>query len=302
MPADQRHEAFKFSRAGLIAGDQLRTLRTLDEGFARNLTHTLGAWLHSSVAIVPLPGEQQVFGKFAEGAATGCHVVPLQLNTGQQHVRGVVSLSLTLAPCIIDLLLGGSGRTLGRGRELTEIEDAVLGSVVELILREWSTAWAPFGVGFQPEKRDRESHGQRPMPLQERVFCSRFQITLAELSGELQFCVPSATIGTTLRAASHRHDRQRQRAPAARASMLRRLRGAAVHATLHFPPMRLRTANLRSLQPGTLLPLPLARGVLAELRVGGVGVFRAEPVRSGEHRAARVTHVLESYVSGGTAA
>lgn len=302
MPADTTYEPFNFSRAGLIAGDQIRTLRTLDEGFARNLTHTLGAWLRSNVAIAPLPAEQQVFGKFAERTATGCHVVPLQLNMEQQHVRGLVSLSLTLAPCIIDLLLGGSGRALGRGRELTEIEDAVLGSVVELILREWSTSWAPFGVEFQSEVRERESHGQRLMPLQERVFCNRFQVTLAELSGELQFCMPSAAITTTLRAVSHRRDRQRQRTPEERSRMLHRLRGAGLHATLHFPSMRLRTADLRSLQPGSLLPLPLAHGVPAELRAGGVGVFRAEPVRWGEHRAARVTHALESNRDGGTAA
>jgi flagellar motor switch protein FliM len=293
MPADTSQEAFNFSRAGLIAGDQIRTLRTLDEGFARNLTHVLGAWLRSNVAIAPLPAEQQIFGKFADRAATGCHVLPLQLNMEQQQVRGVLSLSLTLAPSIIDLLLGGSGRTVGVGRELTEIEDAVLGSVIELVLREWSAAWAPFGVEFHPEARDRESHGQRLMPLQERVFCCRFQVTLAELSGELLFCMPSAAITATLRAVAHRRDRQRQRTPEERGRMLHRLRGAGVHATLHFPTMRLRTADLRALKPGSLLPLPLARGTPAELRVGGVGVFRAEPVRSGDHRAARVMHALE---------
>ena len=298
MPSEPAAEAFNFSRAALIAGDQLRSLRTLDEGFARNLTHTLGAWLRSNAAIAPLPAEQQVFSRFAECAAAGCHVVPLHLNMEQQQVRGVLSLSLTLAPSIIDLLLGGSGRTLGGGRELTEIEDAVLGSVIELILREWSTAWAPFGVEFRAEERERENHGQRLMPLQERVFCCRFLVTLAELSGELVFCMPSAAITTTLRAVSHRRDRQRRRTADERARMLHRLRGAGVHATLHFPPMRMRTADLQSLRPGTLLPLPLARGVSAELRVGGVGVFRAEPVRSGDHRAARVMHALESSRNG----
>ena len=288
MPPETTQEAFNFSRAGLIAGDQIRTLRTLDEGFARNLTHVLGAWLRSNVAITAMPAEQAVFSKFAESLATGCHVLPLQLNMEQQQVRGVLSLSLTLAPAIIDLLLGGSGRTVGGSRELTEIEDAILGSVLDLILREWSTAWVPLGVAFYPGERDRESQGQRLMPLQERVFCCRFHVTLAELSGELLFCMPSAAIATTLQAVSHRRDRQRQRTPDERARMLQRLRGAGVQAALHFPPMRVRLEDLQTLKPGSLLPLPLARGVAAELRVAGVRVFRAEPVRSGDHRAARV--------------
>ena len=302
MPPEILREAFNFSRAGLLAGDQLRTLRTLDESFARNLTHVLGAWLRTSIAVTALPAEQQVFGQFAERVASGCHVLPLQVNMEQQQVRGAMSLSLTLAPTVIDLLLGGSGRTLSVDKELTEIEDAILGSVIEIIVREWSAAWNSFGVVFEPERRDRQSHGQRLMPLQERVLFRRFQVALAELSGELLFCMPSAAIATTLQAVSHRRDRQRRRTPEERARMLHRLRGAGVHATLHFPSMRLRVADLRSLKPDSLLPLPLARGVTAELRVGGVGVFRAEPVRSGDHRAARVLQALELRGEGASAA
>lgn len=290
--------AFNFSRAGLIAGDQVRTLRALDEQFAKNLTHTLGAWLRSNVAIASLPAEQQVFAKFAERTATGSHVLPLTMHTDTQQVRGVFSLSLSLAPAIIDLLLGGSGRTGGAGRELTEIEEAVLGSVIDLILREWSTAWAPLGGDFSGEPRERDSHGQRLMPLQERVFCCSFQITLADLSGELSFCLPSAAVISTLRAVSHRRDRQRQRSQEERGRMAYRLRGAGLQATLNFPVMRLRASDLRALQPGSLLPLPLPRGAPAELRVGGVAVYRAEPVRAGEHRAARVTHALDGDAEG----
>ncbi len=49
---------FNFSRTGMVASDQLRTLRTLDEQFARNLTHTLGAWLRTAVTVTPLPPKQ----------------------------------------------------------------------------------------------------------------------------------------------------------------------------------------------------------------------------------------------------
>ena len=302
MASEPHAEAFNFSRAGLIAGDQMRTLRTLDDAFARNLTHVLGAWLRSNVAITSQPAEQQLFGRFAERVATDRHVVPLQMKVEQHQARGALSLSLSLAPVIIDLLLGGSGRTLGGPRDLTEIEDAILSSVIELIVREWSTAWTPLGVTFQCEERERESHGQRLMPLQERIVCCSFQVTLAELSGELLFCLPSAAITTALQAMASRRDRQRQRTPEERARMLHRLRGAGVHATLHFPTMRMRIADLQALRPGSLLPLPLPRGVLAELRVGGAGVFRAEPVRSGDHRAARILHPLESGRDGGAPA
>ena len=217
------------------------------------------------------------------------------------QVRGVMSLSLTLAPAIIDLLLGGSGRTEGFTRELTEIEEAVLGSVIEFVLREWSAAWLPFATEFQPELRERDSHGQRLMSVQERVFCCRFQVTLAEITGELRFCLPAVNVAATLRTVAQRRERQRHRTPEERARMMHRLRCTHVHSTLAFPLMRLRASELQTMQPGSLLTLPLAQGASAELRVSGVPVFRAEPVRAGEHRAAQITQAIEIVHNGGHA-
>ncbi len=72
MAADEQMVPFNFSRAGQVGNDQMRTLRTLDEQFARNLTHTLGAWLRTNIAIAPLAAEQQVYSRFAEQTASGC--------------------------------------------------------------------------------------------------------------------------------------------------------------------------------------------------------------------------------------
>ena len=297
MPADRGVEksemkAFNFSRAGLVGNDQVRTLRTVDEQFARNLTHTLGAWMRTNILFTPQPAEQTVFSNFMEKTAEGCHVVPLRLEPLQ--VRSAMSLDLQLAPAIIDLLLGGSGRTSGLPRELTEIEEAVLGSVLEIVLREWNAAWSTLGMEFLPQPRERDSHGQRMMPLQERVFFCRFQVSLGDLGGDLMFCLPSSALTSTLKAVSHRRDRQRQRSVEERARMSQRMGAAGLQAQLHFPAMRLRAEDLRSLKPGSLLPLPLQRGVSAELHVGGVAVFRAQPVRAGDHRAAQIVHAMES--------
>ncbi len=137
------------------------------------------------------------------------------------------------------------------------------------------------------------------MPMQERVFCCKFQVTLAELTGELRFCLPAVAVASTLRAVAQRRERQRHRTPEERARMMQRLRSAAVHSTLVFPVMRLPASGLQALQPGSLLPLPLTQECCAELRVSGVPVFRAEPVRAGEHRAAQVSHALEVSRDGG---
>lgn len=61
-----------------------------------------------------------------------------------------------------------------------------------------------------------------------------------------------------------------------------------VGAVLQFPPVRLRAAEMTSLEPGMVLRLPLPRYEMGELRVGGLQFGRAYPVRMGEHRGAQI--------------
>ena len=283
---------FNFSRAGMVAHDQIRALRNLDEQFARNLTHTLGAWLRTTIVVAPIPPEQGFYGQFAEKTSDGHYLLPLAIEPLQ--VRAVLSCDLSLAPAMIDLLLGGSGRAASFQRELTEIEEAVLGSVLDIVLREWSAAWQPFGMEFFARPHERGGHGQRPMPLQERTYCSCFQVALAGLSGELTFCMPSAALASALRRFTHRRDHQRNRTAEERLRMTHRLRSAKVQASLQFPAMQLRADDLREMKKGTLFSLPLSPGVPAELLVGNTPIFRAQPMRSGDHRAAQIAHALSS--------
>lgn len=55
---------------------------------------------------------------------------------------------------------------------------------------------------------------------------------------------------------------------------------------LQFPPMRLRAAELKSLETGTILRLPMPRYEPAELCVDGIRFAQAFPIRIGEHRGA----------------
>ena len=63
---------------------------------------------------------------------------------------------------------------------------------------------------------------------------------------------------------------------------------AKVGALLQFPRMRLRASELAALEKGTILRLPLPKHSTAELRVGGMLLATAHPVRTGEHRGAQL--------------
>ena len=252
VPAAKPIERFDFGQAGHISADQLRTLRSIDEQFARNLTHTLSAWLRVNLAVSPLPNEQQPFQTFAESCGTD-YVLPIQLM--QHPVRGALQWSMRLVPEVVDLLLGGSGGVPELDRELTEIEETVLLSVVEIVVRELNAAWLHIGLSFEMQPRDRDGQQNRLMAAQEKTLCMRYEVTMPGVAGELSFCFPVSALNTSLRAFAAIRDIPRPRPAEERQRMEAALRGARVQAGLCFPPVRIPAGVLQQLRPGSLLRL-----------------------------------------------
>ena len=60
-------EKYSFSRAGQISNDQMRAISTVNDLFARNLMHTLGAWLRTPLRVKLVSGEQLPSASFWSG-------------------------------------------------------------------------------------------------------------------------------------------------------------------------------------------------------------------------------------------
>ena len=55
---------YNFSSAGQISNEQLRAISTLNDLFARNLTHNLSAWLRTRFQVNLVSAEQIQFNEF----------------------------------------------------------------------------------------------------------------------------------------------------------------------------------------------------------------------------------------------
>jgi flagellar motor switch protein FliM len=280
-----KSEPYNFSRAGQISNDQMQAISTVNDLFARNLTHNLGAWLRTRFDVSLASAEQMLYSEFTEGVPEPAYVCSARLEP--LDVLGAVQLDLTMAPPIVDLLLGGTGRA-GALREPTEIEDAILFSVMEIIQRELNVAWQPVGLKFALDKREMEAQVLRLMPPTEKTLCVSFEIRMPEAHGSLNLCLPAVVLNTILRRLIAERERPRRRSSKGRERLTRLMTEASFNAVLQFPRMRVSARELSELVPGKVLTLPLARQSSAELRVGGVAVFEAQPVRTGEHRGAQI--------------
>ena len=188
---------------------------------------------------------------------------------------------------MVDLLLGGEGKE-GPLRELTDIEESILGSVVEVICRELSAAWQPVGLSFNFERRQMQTQAARILPVNEKTLCLSFEIRMPHRSGMLNLAFPAIVANTILCRLTSDWGRRRRHAPETRRRMETLAREIHVGSSLHLPRVRVRASAIENLEAGTLLRLGLPASVPGELRVGGQFLYRAVAIRRGAYRAARI--------------
>ena len=278
-------ETYNFANAGQISNDQMRAIGTVNDLFARNLMHTVGAWLRTEFKVALVSGEQLAYSEFVDRIPEKTYVSSIRLEP--VGAPGLLEVELALASPIVDLLLGGTGKAEPE-RPLTDIEDLIMSSVVLMIVKELNVAWQPVGLQFVVEKRESAAQVSRMMPAGEKTMCVCFEINMPEARGVLNLCLPAVVLNTILRKLISENSRPRRRSPEVQIRMRDLLGETKVGAVLQFPPVKLRARELAELATGMVLRLPIPRHAPAELRVGGLALGKARAVRMGEHRGARM--------------
>lgn len=285
-------EPFNYGRAGQISGEQMRAIATVNDLFARNLMHAAGAWLRTEIEVTLVSGEQMVYTEFVERIPEETYVCSIRLEP--LGAIGLMELELSLALPIVDLLLGGTGTTAS-ARPLTDIEELILASVVQLFIKELNVAWDAVGLQFCFEKRESAAQVARMMPAGEKTLCVCFEVRLGQERGMLNLCLPAVVLSAILRKLSEDRDQPRRRSNEVRTRVRELLGESDIRTSLRFPPVRLRATQISQLTEGTLLRLPIPRHNLAEFCVEGMSISRAMPVRTGEHRGARLERTERNF-------
>lgn len=285
---------YNFTRAGQISQDEMKTITSVSEFFAMNLKHTVGGWLRTMLSAKLVSSEQLSYQEFLDRLPDPAYVSSMRLEP--LGALGLVEFDLALVAPIVDLLMGGVGG-VARVRDLTDIEEEILASVVQLIIRELNTAWASIGLRFEFDHRESEGSAARMMALQEKTLCISFDVTMTEVRGALNLCIPAVVLNQILRRLPKERE-NRRRLSHDYQSRLRNLVGKTTIGTvLQFCPMKIQARELIDLEPGKILRFPRSRYETADLCVGGLPIATAHPVRSQEHRGAQLETVITERVS-----
>ncbi len=287
LPTGPQVEPWDVRRAGQIGREQLQAITLLHEGFARNLTHALGAYLRIVFAAALVSAEHLTYGEFLQRIPETTYLASCRLDP--MGVSAALQLDLKVAFPIIDLLLGGEGKGLGETRNITDIEEQILDSVARIICRELGVAWQALALVVSFEERLETGAAGRLMAPAEKILSLSFEVTMPEVRGGLNLAVPAVVSNALLRkiAAEWSH-RRLQGASDSRQRIMRRLLECPFLVELAAEDLPVAVRALAGLGPGQQLRLARSAAEPASLAIAGCAMFHALPARCGAARAARV--------------
>lgn len=134
-------QAHDFRTPSFLTSNQWRKLRQEHELFVESLSSRLSNYLRLDVTLRLSRLETATFRNFVQSFAEPTHFALFKT----EPLRGISLLEMPphLGLTIVDRLLGGPGQASSVGRELSEIERALLDQALLMILGEWAQRWTP---------------------------------------------------------------------------------------------------------------------------------------------------------------
>ncbi len=274
-------------QAGQIGHEQLRAINQLHENFARNLSISIGGYLRIVFDCSLVSAEHLTYREYLQRVPEKTYLASCDLSL----VDATAVLQLDLAICypIIDVMLGGEGKSTEMTRDITEIEEQVLEGIIRILCRELQASWQAIKLEFNFAKRQQLLQAQGLMPPEEKNLCLSFEIKMSETSGTLNLAIPAVVSNALLRKISSDFSYQRPRGPIeARLQLQKKLLDCFFPVELSMPHLQVPLENLSGLAPGNLLCFSRSASAPAVMLVEDVRLCSASPVRVNGRRAARV--------------
>lgn len=286
---------FDFLRPSKFSKDQLRTIELFHEVFCRTVQTQLSGVLRAMVDVEVVSADQLSYGEFVNSMPTPSLITIITMEPLEGNA--VIEISLPLVFSIIDRLAGGPGTQRPKPRELTEIELALVQNVTEVILGGFTEAWS----SVIPVRLRRVGTEMNPAFAQvvapsEMVVLITFEVRIGAATGTLSLCVPYLVLEPAmdkLTAQSYFSNLAEASSPELREGIASQLDGVMVPVTVELGNAELNVGDLLALAPGDVIPLSVAPGSDAVVRVGLREAFTAQPGTRGRRAAVQITSLIE---------
>lgn len=274
-----------FRSAGRLSNESTRHLRTIHEGFARNLAHSLDLFLGSPVEFKLLAVEQ-VDAKEAGGATATGYLVPFAVAPISGKVLARFDGAL-LFP-LLDLLLGGTGDPDDQARELTDLDEELIRSVTEQVASQLERAWKSCAVALTVAPSIKPAMLGQIFAMEDRVVAIRLEMTIATTTGMVELLLPMPFANALIRASQTEATRRgaRQTKPGLR--LRDRVLDCVMTTSTELSELRISVGDLVGMRRGDVINLHAPVSTPVKLKTGHHELFEVVPVRHGSRKTAQL--------------
>lgn len=188
---------YDFRRPNRISKSQVRTLQSIHENFAEVFGYYLVSRLQTVVSISVTSVDQLFYSEYILSVSNpSCLYVFEIVGTDGS---GILEISPQLALVLVERLLGGSGDTQPKPRQITPIEQAVVRGVIEHALNDLQNAWRSIAeLHFKYQRLEMEADFVQIAPSSEIVIVVSFDVNIGLHTYLMNICFPTFALEEVL--------------------------------------------------------------------------------------------------------
>lgn len=291
---EKQVKVYDFKRPSKFSKEHLRTLEIIFEHYGRLLYTNLPAYLRKNVAVEVVNSEAVIYSEFSNALSNP--VLLGIIDAPPMNGKIIMELGTNLGYAIIDRMLGGSGGTLEKKREFSEIEiiilERFLSICIDLLREPWQNVAA-----IKPRLERIETNPQFAQIIspQEMISIVTLSIKIGDVEGLMNICLPFDTLEDVMDKLNTKYwfstmkEKDENTYEEAIESLISRAE-IPIKATLGGSSISVN--DFVNLQKGDIIKLESKIGEELEVYVGNIKKFKALPGSSNDKYAVRITSII----------
>ena len=287
---------YDFKRPERVSKEQIRAFQALHEGFSREFGAALSGMLRTIVEVKLISVDQLTYSEFVFSLEN-----PTCFNLLKSEGLGghfIFDLSPSIIFPIVDRLLGGgkAPRQSMPTRPLTEIELRLVKRITDLATKGLENAWGNI-CSLRLRLSQVESNPQlvQIVPPNEVIVLVTFELTMGEIRGIINLCIPFNTIeplAGKLSSDAWSEYTQRTADPRQKLQLETAVAKASVKMTVELAKTSLKTAELLHLAVGDVIVTEKDDHAAVEIFVEGRPMFEGSAGLHKGHKAIRISKTV----------
>lgn len=297
---EDKIKEYDFSSPKKFTKDQLKSLNSLYENYARMLSSYFTSVLRSACEVTISQIEEQRYYEFnnalPDNALIGMISFAPKSNPNDENTM-MLELPTSFGYLLIDRLMGGSGELYSPDRDYTEIELALLKVVMENVTRYVQDAWSSFRQ-ITTKLRNVETNGRfiQAFSPQDIVVIITFDIDDEFYKGSANLCMPTDNLEDLISSftVQYNHsarqldgEKERQR----REQILNSVKESEVTLEVHLDDCVMPLGEVANLQVNDVISLNRKINEDLVVEVEAIPFFRAKLGEFGEEKAIKLIGV-----------